>query len=486
MWGQSRKLRASIVALSLIFFTLSPIPVAQAALSIGANTGNYQSSTGGGGLGAATCPSNGVLSGVGGQTTDYEVSGTYRATLTQVTGACATLNADGQTIASVTNASLGPYGSTSGTALAAASCGSANGTQVIVGARLFKTSTNSFAGGVTLLCGTLPLGGSRTYGASLGSTSGSYEDIACATGSVASGLYVNLGGILDKFGISCAPIINIPQTISISLGATTSATYPYTQALAMSTSGSRGTGSITYSVSGGTATSCTLSSSASNATLTATSSGTCTLTASISSDTNYVSATSASATFTFSKAGQTALTLTSTSGTFGTTLTLTTSGGTGTGAVSFTSSPGTTTCDVSSNTLTANGSGTCSVVASKASDTNYSAISSSATTVTFSQGVSTINLSVPAGGFVYRQAKQITAVTNAAGRVTFRANNVIIAGCRNLAVTAGNSYTAVCNYRTSVHGALKISVALSPSNAGYIASSNVTPIYFTSARTNKR
>jgi hypothetical protein len=486
MWRQSRKLRVTFLALSLSLTTLAWIPEAQAALSVGTNSGNYQSTTGGGTLTSAACPSNGVLSGVGGQTTDYEVTGTYKATLTQLTGTCAALNADGQSIASVTTGALGPYGSSAGTALTAAACGSANGTQVIVGARLFKTSTNSFAGGVTLLCGTLPLGGSRTYGASLGATSGSYEDIACATGSVASGLYVNQGGILDKFGISCAPIINIPQSITVSLGSTSAATYPYSQVLSMSTSGSRGTGSITYALSGGTATSCTLSSSASNATLTAASSGTCTITASITSDTNYVAATSASATFTFSQAGQTALTLTSTTGNFGTTLTLTTSGGTGTGAVSFTTSPGTTTCTVSTNTLTASGSGTCSVTATKASDVNYSAISSSATTVTFSQGTSTLSLSVAAGNFVYREAKLLTAISNAPGRVTFRANNILIPGCRNLAVNSGNSYTATCNYRTAVHGALKITAALTPTSASYNPSANTTPVYYTSARISRR
>lgn len=486
MWAGNKKHGVILLVFSLALFNLTSIPAAQAALSVGTNTGNYQSSTGGGSLASAACPNNGVLSGVGGQTTDYEVSGTYKATLTQVTGTCATLNTDGQTISSVTNAALGPYGTSSGSALTTATCGVANGTQVIVGARLYKTSTNSFAGGVTLLCGTLPLGGSRTYGASLGSTLGSYEDIACATGSVASGLYVNLGGILDKFGISCAPIINIPQSISISLGATTSATYPYSQVLSMSASGSRGTGSVTYAISGGTATSCVLSSSASNATLSAASSGTCTITATIGSDTNYVSAVSSAATFSFNRAGQASLTLTSTSGIFGTELTLTTSGGSGVGAVTFTSSSGTTTCTVTGDRLTAASSGTCNVTATKAADTNYSAASSTATIVTFGQGISSVTLTIPGGTFVYRQGKILSAVANAAGKITFRANNVLIPGCKNLTATAGNSYTVSCNYRTSIHGALRLSAEFTPSNSGYLASSTLTPIYYTSARANRR
>jgi len=295
------------------------------------------------------------------------------------------LASDGQSIASVVDASLGTYGSSGGTSLTAAACGVANGTQVIVGARIYKTSTNSFTGAVTLLCGTLPLGSGRSYGATLGTAAGTYEDIACATGSVANGLYVNYGGILDRFGIQCAPIINIPQTVSASLGAISSGTYPYSKTLSMSTSGSNGSGAITYAITGGTASNCTLLSNASNATLTATTSGTCTIAATIAADTNYVAATSANLTFYFYQAGQQTLALTSTSGTFGTSLSLSTSGGNGTGSLSYSSANGTTSCTVSSGLLTAASSGTCTITATKAADINYLSVSSSPTQVTFSR-----------------------------------------------------------------------------------------------------
>jgi len=481
-----KKSSSALLALFLSVFMMVGIPASQAALTVGTNTGNYYSSTGGGSLGTAACGGTSVLIGAGAQTYNYD-SGTYKATLTQLTGTCATMSADGQTVGTVSTGVGGPFGSTSGSALTAPSCSASGGNQVVVGAKIYKTSPGGYTGGITLLCGTLPLGTNRTYGNSLGdTTSGTSQDIACAAGSVATGLYVYYGGILDKFGISCAALLTIPQTISISSLGTSSANYPYSQALSMTTSGNNGTGAITFAVANGTATSCALSSSANNATITAGSSGTCTITATIAADTNYVSATSAAATFTFNQSGQASLTVTSTSGVFGTDLTLTTSGGSGTGNVSYSYAAGTTTCTLSLSVLSATSSGTCLITATKAADTNYSSISSSQTTVTFSQGVSTTTLTIPGGSIIYRQAKALTVVTNAAGKVTFKANKVVIPGCKNLVVNSGNSLTAICNYKAAIHGAVTISATFTPSNAGYIPSSTVSPIYYTSPRTGKR
>ena len=79
---------------------------------------------------------------------------------------------------------------------------------------------------------------------------------------------------------------------------------------------------------------------------------------------------------------QAALTLTSLSGTLGTPLTLAASGGSGTGAISFVTADGTASgCAVTGGALTATTAGTCSVVATKASDTTYFAVSSTPTVV---------------------------------------------------------------------------------------------------------
>jgi hypothetical protein len=87
---------------------------------------------------------------------------------------------------------------------------------------------------------------------------------------------------------------------------------------------------------------------------------------------------------------QVALTLTSTSGTVGTALTLTSSGGSGTGVVTYAVANGTATgCAISGSSLSATAAGTCIVTATKAADTTYESVSSTATTVTFAAPTTT-------------------------------------------------------------------------------------------------
>lgn len=95
---------------------------------------------------------------------------------------------------------------------------------------------------------------------------------------------------------------------------------------------------------------------------------------------------------------QAALTLNSTSGTYGTPLRLTTTGGTGTGAVSYSTS--TSGCNITNtDSLTVTSAVTCSVTATKAADATYSAISSSATNVIF--GVRPITIKAAAKSATY-------------------------------------------------------------------------------------
>jgi hypothetical protein len=97
------------------------------------------------------------------------------------------------------------------------------------------------------------------------------------------------------------------------------------------------------------------------------------------------SSTTLHAGWTAAASAQSALTVTSTSGQFGTSLTLTTSGGSGTGAVTYSVSNGTATgCSVTGSTLTFTSAGTCIVTATKAADANFLVGSSPATTVTLS------------------------------------------------------------------------------------------------------
>lgn len=96
---------------------------------------------------------------------------------------------------------------------------------------------------------------------------------------------------------------------------------------------------------------------------------------------------------TIARVAQSALTITSTTGTYGSTMSLTTSGGSGVGVVTYAVSSGS--CSVVGSTLTLGNAGSsCSVVATKAADDNYTSMSSSATSISTSKAAqSAISLS---------------------------------------------------------------------------------------------
>jgi hypothetical protein len=159
---------------------------------------------------------------------------------------------------------------------------------------------------------------------------------------------------------------------------------PYSQALTMTSGGGNGTGAKTYAIlAGGTASGCALANSSASNTLTATSAGTCLIQATKAADSNYTVGVSAAQTFTFVTSDQAvALSVTSTSGTYGTDLNLTSSGGSGTGAVTFATS--TAGCSLpTTTTLRAAGAIACQVTATKAADADYNAVSSTLTNVVF-------------------------------------------------------------------------------------------------------
>jgi hypothetical protein len=296
--------------------------------------------------------------------------------ITAVRAYCAPLSADGLSYTIASEALMSGSGGSDGTSAGAynAGCRYKGNTYAITGARVYKNG-NNYAAGVYFYCGTLAGGSSRFLdtSSSLGVISGSYEDAICNTGTVAVGLHLNTGGIDDKFGLNCAPISGATQNITFAnpgnktYGAAAFAVAPTT----LSTS--------SVAVTSATTGVCTVS----GLTVSVVSAGTCTLNANAAADTNFLAATQVQQSFTVSQAAQAALTITSTTGSYGTALTLTTSGGSGTGAVTYSVTNGTATgCSVSGASLTATASGTCVVTATKAADTNYTAISSSATTVT--------------------------------------------------------------------------------------------------------
>jgi hypothetical protein len=237
----------------------------------------------------------------------------------------------------------------------------------------------------------------------------------------------------------------------------TSTSGTFGSALTLTTSGGDGDGAVTYVATTGTASSCTVSGTS----LTAGSAGTCLVTATKAADTNYLVKSSTQTTVTFAQAAQSTLTVTSTSGTFGSALTLTTSGGDGDGAVTYVATPGTaTSCSISGTTLTAGSGGTCLVTATKAASTNFNAISSSQTTITFAQrtivlsnfadisnktyGDSTFTLTAPtvaggvAGSFAYTSGTTATA--------TISGSTVTIIGAGTSTITATFTPTDTASY----------------------------------------
>lgn len=318
---------------------------------------------------------------------------------------------------------------------------------------------------------------------------GSYSNISGATSSTYTlvsadvGQYLkvnvtatNAGGSVSALSAASSQIGKATQSsLSLSLS-TSSKNYPYTQLLTFTPSGGSGTGTTSYSIfSGGTATGCVLSSDTATVTLTASSIGTCLIQASKAADSNYNAISSTTQTFTFGKAtGSLSFSTTSYSKMYGETFTVLASGS-GSGAVTY-SKGVSTACDVNASTgvvTITSASGSCTISASIAADSNYlTANSSNSVTVTVSRATTSASISFASGDLIFRTAKLITVYASVSGKVTFRANGIRIAGCVNKAANAGNSYTVTCSYKPSIRNGVTISVTLDPTDASYI--SNIT------------
>ena len=99
------------------------------------------------------------------------------------------------------------------------------------------------------------------------------------------------------------------------------------------------------------------------------------------------------------------------------------------------------------------------------------------------------SLSLPSNAITanYRTPVVITVNVSVASKVTFRAANVIITGCKNKnASGSGSSFLATCSWRPSVRGAVPITVSATPTGPAY-GSSTSTPLnIFVGKRTGTR
>jgi hypothetical protein len=80
------------------------------------------------------------------------------------------------------------------------------------------------------------------------------------------------------------------------------------------------------------------------------------------------------------------------------------------------------------------------------------------------------------GSASFRKAVTITANVSAAAKVTFKAKNVVIPGCKNKATTGSSpNIVATCSWKPSTRGSVSITATAVPAAAGGSATS-ATPI----------
>lgn len=258
-----------------------------------------------------------------------------------------------------------------------------------------------------------------------------------------------------------APLVAIATPATLTFGAGTST---------LSTTGGDGTGVVSYTVAFGPC-------SVSGTTLSTTGGGICSITATKAADTNYNVATSTPISVTVNQGVPGALILTATPPllTFGGgTSTLSTTGGNGTGAITYVVGSGP--CTVSGNTLSASAAGSCSVTATQAADSNYTANTSAAVLVTVAQAAQTISFTKPADQtFTPGGTVALVATGGASGLpVTFASTTggvCTVSGATAAIVSAGLcSITASQAGDTNYAAATSVSQSFAIGQAGQVIS----------------
>ena len=105
-------------------------------------------------------------------------------------------------------------------------------------------------------------------------------------------------------------------------------------------------------------------------------------------------------------------------------------------------------------------------------------ITNQAITITVTDVVDTsrFNSLALSGTASYRQVVTITANVSVSSRVSFRAKNIIITGCKNKLTTGSSpNIIATCSWKPSMRGAVVITATAVPTSAG-ISSATATPV----------
>ena len=97
---------------------------------------------------------------------------------------------------------------------------------------------------------------------------------------------------------------------------------------------------------------------------------------------------------------------------------------------------------------------------------------------------SSASISLAVGNLVFRQAKLISATPSVNGKLTFRVNKIIIAGCKNLPAVANVAKS--CSYKPNTRGKINISVTLVPTSSAYLRSIIDSESFFVYQRSTPR
>jgi hypothetical protein len=98
----------------------------------------------------------------------------------------------------------------------------------------------------------------------------------------------------------------------------------------------------------------------------------------------------------------------------------------------------------------------------------------------------TLALNPASTSAIFRAANYIVATVNTSGRVDFKLQGKILAGCRNLSTSGSGPYTATCTWKPSLHNAVVVTASFRPSGAGFMNSTAAPLNLFIAKRTNTR
>ena len=100
------------------------------------------------------------------------------------------------------------------------------------------------------------------------------------------------------------------------------------------------------------------------------------------------------------------------------------------------------------------------------------------------KNIPTATTTAAAGNFVFRTTKTVSVISNLAGKLTVRANNIPIPGCKNVAVAAYTPKT--CNYKAIKIGFVTLVATVIPTDVSFTTATSQIGPYFVFTRSNTR